>query len=256
MPKGDVFSYDYTKSFNGFSYSNDFNIAFAQEQYSQYIANNKNAYLSFQNQQNYNRDEQNINLVRQGIQATSNATSNILSGNYGKLIGQGVSDATNMILGEAQFQLAQSLRQAQFDLSIDNMRSAPNTMQNINGSAVLTSMIAEFGLYIEIYKGLDHELEIANDIMTRDGYTYNQFDDIKIYEKIRRYFNYIKANIGTITGVAISNPIRADIRNRFANGIRFWKPINGEYKVDYSKENYEEWIDTNLTSFEEWLAEQ
>lgn len=238
-----VFGGEYGHSFNGFAYSNDFNIAFAQEQYSQYIANNKNAYLSFQNQQKLAMAQFSLRTAQNTLDIATNPL-NIL--NETKEIG---FDALNTGLNIAY-------NQAQFNLSIDNMKSAPDTMQNTNGSAVLSSMIDEFGLYVEIYKGLDHELEIANDIMARDGYIYNQFDNIKIYNKIRKYFNYIKANIGTITGVAISNPIRADIRNRFANGIRFWKPINGEYKVDYSKENYEEWIDTNLTSFEEWLAEQ
>ena len=124
----------------------------------------------------------------------------------------------------------------QFDLSLDNMKNAPETMSNANGGVCFTMAVAEFGVYAELYEGLDNELEVANAMMNMNGYTYNQYGNPRDFDSIRRRFNYIKANIGSLDGVPISNLIRADLRQRFANGIRFWREgIN----VDYTKENYE-----------------
>lgn len=260
-----VFNEYYRNSFNGFTYSNDFTIAFAKEVYAEYIANNKNAYLSFQAQQDYNRNMNEVAQI-QNVANTARAVGSALgetnalgmaSPNVVKAGVEAAAGAVNMITTQMSYQHGQALRQTQFDLSIDNMKNAPNTLSNINGSAILTKMITSFGIYLELHEGLDHELEIANDIMNRDGYTYNQFDDVKKYDKIRKFYNYIKANIGTITGIPISNQARLNLRQRFANGIRFWNMNeNNEFVVDYSKENYEKWIETNATSFEDWVENQ
>lgn len=261
-----VFNEYYSKSFNGLIVSNDLSLPLSTSAYNEYLANNKNAYLSFQAQQSYNRDVQNISMLQTatsgllssvggtgGYQGGKPKPFNALSSSMGVL-----ETGANIAFSEMSFLKGQALRQTQFDLSMDNMRNSPNHLINANGSALFANMVDKYGIYVELYEGLDHELEIANDIMTRDGFTYNQFDNVKKYDKVRKFFNYIKANIGTITGIPISNQARADLRNRFANGVRFWNKDEetDEFIVDYSKENYEKWIETDSKSFEEWIETQ
>ncbi len=249
-----IYNSNYENALFGLMVTNDLSLPIADSKYDEFMANNKNAYLSFQAQQNYNREMQNINLVKQGIQATSNAVSNGLSGDYEKMFSQGLTDATNMALGETQFRKGQALRQTQFDLSMDNMKSAPDSLRNANGNAIFLSEITEFGVYAELYEGLPKELEIANNVMYKDGFTFNQFANIKDYDNVRKYFNFIRAVIDGISGMAISNTARLDIRNRFANGVRFWNMVDGEFKLNYEDENYENKLDKDWTSVME-LAE-
>lgn len=256
-----VFNYMYSTSFNGLNFTNDFSIPFAQNQLDLYIANNKNAYLSFSTQQQYARASNSITnqmaSARFGVNAAFSALktgvsagTSIATGNIGGAITSGVGGGMGILESGAntaldvaernqQLDLRQAYERAQFDFTIDNMRNAPDTLANANGGALFTMAVDDFGVYAELYEGLDTELESANDIMMRDGYNLNRFEEpnktIKDYCHTRRYFNYIKAVIGNIRGVPMSDTMRADLRNRFSNGIRFWH----QDTIDYSHENYE-----------------
>lgn len=74
--------------------------------------------------------------------------------------------------------------------------------------------------------------------MDQFGYAFNTIAQVKNYVNMRRYHNYIKAQLQSING-NLSNAARDELRQRFANGIRFW---NGD-EVSYGKENYELWLD-------------
>lgn len=237
--KNAIFTTASNNSNNGFAISNDFSIAFSVSAYSEYIANNKNAFLSFKTQQNYNREMQTLDNQQSIVSASQNIVSNLASQNYVGALSSAVSAGTNIAFNEVKFEKSQSLRETQFDFSIDNMRNAPGTLSGNNGNALLTTMINRydngFGIYAEIHEGLDHELEVANDIMFRDGYTYNRFGEVKDFDNIRVKFNYVRAILGNISGVPMSESARRDLRERFASGVRFWKSDN----IDYTMENYE-----------------
>ena len=251
--KDNIFNEAYTESYNGFLFTNDLTLPYSVGAYETFIANNKNAYLSFQAQQDYTRE--NVRIARE--QNLANAQMGVASG-----VGMGIGNVAsgNLIGGISNFQqagmsaingvvndyfmqergeLQLAYNQTQFDLTIDNMKNAPDTLANANGNAIFIAAVAEFGLYAELYAGLDTELESANDIMFRDGYSLNRFEEsgktIKDYCHTRKYFNYIKAVLGNIRGVPMSDTMRADLRKRFANGIRFWH----QDAIDYSMENYE-----------------
>ena len=242
----EIFSTYYSQSLNGLIYSNDMSLPIANSQFSQYLANNKNAYLSFQNQQNQAVLNGIIGMTMGGYSNTTNNLSSISNSNKKNLNNAIYSSDVNMLnmgismVGQGlSIGLNQYYAQAQFDLSMDNMKNAPNTISNANGSAIFANTFEKYGIYAEIYEGINTELEIANDIMYRDGFTYNRFGNIKDFDNIRKYFNYVKAVIGNIGGIAISNNARNDLRQRFMNGIRFWNSDN----IDYSKENIEKSIE-------------
>ena len=79
--------------------------------------------------------------------------------------------------------------------------------------------------------------------MVQYGFTVNQIGNLFDYLNIRKYFNYIKANINSIDGVSMSTVARNDLRRRFAEGIRFWNSDT----IDYDKENYEKWLEPTPT---------
>ena len=222
-----VFNTAYSQSFNGFSYTNDFSIGFSVSAYDTYIANNKNAYLSYQNQQTLAATQFGIRATKGILDIVQNPVN-------------AISGAINIGMDAYSSTIQASYNDAQFNLSMDNMKSAPETAQNVNGSAILNYMVAEFGIYAELYEGLDTELEMANDIMFRDGYNYNRFDDLRSQLNIRRYFNYVKAVIGSLSGIPMSEESRKDFKQRFADGLRFWnKNEQNKFVIDYTKENYE-----------------
>lgn len=249
----DVFNEYYSQSFNGFSYQDNFTIAVAYNAYAQYIASNKNAYEQLNAQLSYNEKTTELTNKYAVIKGATGAATglasgvgSILSGDIGKgmteLFGGAqkvVDTASTVAENRERVELNMNYEKTKFDLSIDNMKNAPTTLRNINGNAILTNMIAEFGIYAEILEGLDTELESANDVMFRDGYNLNRFEEsgktIRDYCHTRKYFNYIRATLGNISGIPVSNAIRDNLRQRFSNGIRFWH----QDTIDYSKENYE-----------------
>lgn len=270
-----IYNPAYSSSFNGFLVSNDNSLPIANTQLASYLANNKNAYLSFQNQQELTDNIAQLNYDTTMKNASISAISSVVSGVVGGLskggidgamsgLGSIASTATNFITTQNtantnikinNMQLAYN--QTQFDLTIDNMRNAPATLQNANGSAIFAAGVDEFGVYAELYEALPKELKVVNDLMFRDGYAFNQLSNLKDFDNIRVGFNYVKAVIGSIKGYPLSNTVRNDLRNRFIAGVRFWNMSgDGEFRIDYTKENYEKWIDTNYSSFEEWLENQ
>lgn len=242
----EVFNQFYSDSFNGFLMTNDLSLPYSTEQYDTYIANNKNAYLSFQAQQNYARDSANLEKKYATIDYGINQTKNVykmFSGDVSSGLGGVAEDTAKYVAQMSEISDRTNLnldyQKTQFDMSIDNMKNAPDSLTNANGNPIFIFAVSEFGIYAEIYEGLDTELESANDIMFRDGFNLNRFAEtgktLKDYCHTRKYFNYIRATIGNISGVAMSDTMRADLKQRFSNGIRFWH----QDKIDYSMENYE-----------------
>lgn len=126
------------------------------------------------------------------------------------------------------------------NITIDNMRNAPNMIKNANGNAYFNVQYSEVGPIIEEYDILDNEKEIINDQMFKYGFNYNKLDDAMAYINKRKYFSYVKAHIDQLqtsdgTPSKLNNVARLDLIQRFADGIRFWQ----DDIVQYEYENYE-----------------
>ena len=95
--------------------------------------------------------------------------------------------------------------------------------------------------YIQIWRAYDNDIERFNDIIVEYGFSYERIGHVSDFDNIRKYFNYIAAEIETIDA-PISIQEKNDIRDRF-KGIRFWNVDT----VDFTLENYEKWLegDTN-----------
>ena len=218
----DVFNEYYCESFNGLIINNDYSLPIANTQFAQYLANNKNAYLSFQNQQDISKTS-----------AIVGAIGGMVGGVSSKSASSIFQTGLNFYLSEYEIQK----NQVQFHLSIDNMKNAPSSLQNANGSAILSSAIADFGIYVEYLTTLPIETKIADDIMNLFGYSYSQFGKVSDFDNIRKYFNYISANVETITA-DISDKEKERLKEKLKS-VRFWNSDN----IDFSKENYERWLE-------------
>jgi hypothetical protein len=192
------------------------------------LANNKNFFL----QNDMNRK---IQIQRQLPNYIGGGVEGATTGNWGKMAGQVYNDAINY---------EQNKLNEKF--TVDNLKSAPGQIIGARGSAIFEHMYSENGVIVEEYDILPNEKEIINDFMCKFGFTVNRFGNPKDYDNIRHYYNYVKAKIDSISGMPLSNAARDDIRQRFANGIRFWKQDN----IDYSMENYEEWLKGTIIQWE------
>lgn len=216
-----VFNKLYSSSFNGFIFTNDLSLTYTKSVFENFIANNKNAYLSFQNQQTYN---------------LTSATANSAFKMIGSLINPAgaPSGALSSMADLVNVGLKNTYDAAQFNLTIDNMKNAPDSLANANGNAIFISAVAEFGIYAEIYSALESELNVANDYQFENGYYYNQYGNIKNFAHTRKFFNYIQAVPDNIVG-NISNDLKQKIKMLLARGVRFWHVD----EISYDKENYE-----------------
>jgi hypothetical protein len=207
--------------------------AYVNNQYSQFLANNKNFYL----QNASNRISDTAFGIGQSVfgAVVGGLTGALVTGGnpVGAVVGAGaslISSTTNIIKSETT-----SKRNENY--TIDNMKNAPSTLSNANGNVIFNNFVTDMGLYVEEHSALDNEVQDSDDYMYMNGYTFGRVGNIKDCDNLRHYFNFIQARVENIIG-DISNPIREDIRQRFANGVRFWNDDN----IQYEKENYERWL--------------
>ena len=215
-----------SENLTGFINSDDTSLMVENTAYASVLANNKNFFL--QNSINRSFD------VGQGV---FGAITGALQGAFftggnpiGAITGAGVS------IAQTSFNSVKS--KINENLSVDNLKNAPNSVSGALGNSIFQSMYSDVGIVIEYYDILPFEKQIIDDQMYLHGFTFNKVDNIKKYDNIRKYFNFIQANIENIIG-EISTPIREDIKQRFADGVRFWNSDT----IDYSQENYERWLE-------------
>lgn len=204
------------KNYTGLVGSTDSGLSFTNDQYAAFLANNKNFFM-----------QSNLKLLTGATKSIFDITGKALTGNISGAAGSGLS---------AGLDIAQSLIDR--SMTIDNMKNAPDQMKNANGNVIFNMFATDLGLYVEKYSALDGDLKTANDFMNLYGFSFDSIANVKDYVHIRKYHNYVKAQLQGITG-NISNTARDDLRQRFANGIRFWN----QDEISYQYENYELWLE-------------
>lgn len=213
-------------NYSGLLSTIDNSILFSSSQLAQYLANNKNAFLSFQTNQVFSAVK---GIVGAGVSAASTQT---------------IGGPTNPLLaglgaGAALMKTGLDLTQEaiQFNLSIDNMRSAPNQLVNANGNAIFLNAVSDIGAYIERYEILPNEKKVVNDFMHQFGFSVNKIDLPSNYFKTRVAFNFIKCTLTNIDG-QVSNEIKTRLKAIFERGVRLWH----QDTVDFTVQNYERYL--------------
>ena len=224
-----------TKNFTGYVGGNDLSMPLVSDQYEKMIAENKNFFMQQQERRESNLWGSTTNILLSalgggigGAMATGGNPVGAIAGVATGLIGGIFNTAKNYISDVKQ----QSM-------TIDNLKSAPADISNAKGNYALTIGVKDPGVYIEEWEVIPQDKNMINNYLNWFGYTYNRFGNVKDFAKIRKYFNYVKAQISDISGIPLSNTARQDIRERFARGIRFWNRDD----VNYNANNYEKWLD-------------
>lgn len=210
-------------NYTGLVGSTDNGLAFANSQYAAFIANNKNFYL------------------QSNLKIGSSVAGGVVSGAKHAIAGDYVGAATQ--IGGSLFQAG--LSAIDRSLTVDNMKNAPDQLKNANGNVIfnLFSMSdtgTELGLFAEIYSALEGDLRTANAYMDLYGFSFNDVANVKDFANKRIFHSYVKAQLQSING-NLNNIARDDLRQRFANGVRFWNSDTVEYKY----ENFELWLGEN-----------
>lgn len=217
------------QNLTGFVGSDDKSIILENSAYQTMLANNKNFFLQNSTNRAFDVGQSMFGAVTSALQGAF-----LTGGNpVGAVVGAGVSIAqttTNAIKSKINQ-----------NFTVDNLKNAPNSISGAMGNVVFNSLYSDVGIVIETHEILPFEKQIIDDQMYLNGFSFNKIDNVKKYDNIRHYFNFVQANIENIIG-DISNPIREDIRQRFADGIRFWNEDN----IDYTMENYERWLNNEL----------
>lgn len=228
----EIYNIYYENNFMGATNSEDLSIPVANDQLQSFLANNKNFYL----QRDLRYKQEDINAFSQRIQKSISALGSAALGNPMGMI-EGATSALGTFAGELNRKVNQSFDRMQSNLTLDNMEQAPDALSNSNGQAFLNVFENQdegLYLYAETYMALDCDIKPVDDYMYMYGYVFNELGNIGDYDNIRKYFNYVQADIEIISA-PISSLEEDRLKARFANGVRFWNSDT----VQYTLENYE-----------------
>lgn len=229
-----------TENLTGSVMQNDTGLTVITSQYQNMLAQNKNFFQQNKISRDLAYENTSLQLSNTAGKTMFNSLIGLMSNPVGSaqsLFNTGMDIATQSEINTRNYN-ASVLQEG---LSVDNIKNSPSSVENSLGEIIFSSSYTNPGLYAEIWDTLPHEKKVINDYMCKYGFNVNVFGNPKDYDHIRHYYNYVKATIESISGVPMSNAIRNDIRQRFMNGVRFWKSDN----IDYDMENYEEWLNQN-----------
>lgn len=217
----------------GLVVSQDCNLSFDNDILEEYLANNRNAQTQ---------------LTARGVQGLAKSVVNLGTSVAlgGMLKGAGGADAGSVagLGGVFNSLIDWGASQYNFNLSKDNMAGAPDQIKNANGDIMFNGLYNKIGLYVEHYKALDAEFDREAERMNLFGFKLNRLGNIKDYDNIRVYFNFVQAVVETVlySKNNILKPVPNIVLNKFRDifnkGVRFWNYTGGKF-IDYSKENIE-----------------
>lgn len=224
-----VYTEDTLYNYTGASASDDYSLPIRNDQLQSFLANNKNFYL-----------QRNIGMMRQitGVLASSakskiSMAGNVLSGNIAGAVQQGIGST----IDTAQSAFNIMADRINSNLTLDNMENAPDALQNANGNVLYNIIVTKdrsLKIAFETRRALDCDIKPYDDFLYMYGFAFNELANISDYDNVRKYFNYIKADIEIISA-PISTLEEDRLKERFRTGVRFWNSDN----IQYTLENYE-----------------
>ena len=201
------------ENFLGIVGSTDMTFSVSNDQWQNYLANNKNFWL-----------QSSFKLIGDAIGTVGHSA---LAGSE-KGIKGGVATAGFNIVSDMFNTIA----------TYDNMKEAPDSLKQSSGNLMFTSNLIELTIYIEIHKVLDCVLENKNDFNILYGFAYDRIGKVEDFDNIRHIYNYIEADVENISA-PISNLEKQRLKQKLKS-VRFWKTD----RIDYSNKNYEEFLTT------------
>lgn len=183
------------KNYTGLVGSVDTSIAVTNDQYAQFLANNKNFWL------------------QTAFKMTVGGGDTIARGAIG-------GSTAGLIGGVASAVVSAGATLADKALTVDNLRQSPDSLTNASGNILFNGQIDNIGFYIEINECLPIVQLSTNDYNKQFGYEYNRIDYLTNCVNIREMYNYIEADLNIINA-PLNNLEKQALRELF-KGIRFW----------------------------------
>ena len=242
-----VFTSDNTKDFTGLVGTLDLSMWYSNSSLDQWLVENKNNLQIFQNQQKLASDKDNLKLgmglfTAGAHGAMAGTAAGIVSANPAVGIASAVvgtaTGIANTVANRITSEWDRKVERINRDLTLDNMRQAPETLSAVNSNGIFLIAVDTLGVYIELQTLIPFEETQINDFLKKNGYTLNVIDNVRTYLNYRINWNYVKAIIGNIYGVPMNIMEKNNLKTRFENGIRFWAQDN----INYSLLNYERYL--------------
>lgn len=201
-------------------YKNNFSFAITSDQYTDYLLNNKNAYLTGI-------------VLPTATKVISGATNIIGQKNTPNIVKSLVDTAVDTVGSIANF-----------NLKIDNLQNAPDSLKYLQSNAIESFLVPSFSFapYIEYWQAYEVYLELAYNYFYTMGYKVNKFTSSGEWNN-RYYFNYVKTAESCESKIFSTKPLSLEIKtlisNALQNGITFWNYISDFTYLDYTMENWE-----------------
>lgn len=255
----------YNNNFSGIVSTCDLSVALVNSAYAEFLANNKNYWLqafassiggsgygsifsdlkrnepvNIQTSSSYSRTHkhrfkgENLRLKDKIINSKS----------YSKTISGGQSSIGNLWLDVAKMGIDMGVSLVNAGLQLDNLKASPSNMVNSTGNTFFALATSGFGVWLDFYELTDLDKQRVYDYYYEFGYPLNTIGKVDDYINIRHYFNYLQADVPTITGkngVNIPNSVRDALKNTLNEGVRFWNITDKIF--EYDMENYERSIE-------------
>lgn len=241
----------------GLVVNNDTSLLYEQTAIETFNANNKNFGQIQQAQRDYNTEQFNIYSRQRTANMLIDTAGSALTGALGILTGNSLATAiglsstataplsslSDVAFAKESLNAKNNFSKLNETLTLDNIRCSPSSLRNGQGSIIFNSIATSAtaslscAYFLEIWRGYETDIERFNDIIVEYGFSYERIGNVADFDNIRKYFNYIAAEIETISA-PISIQEKNDIRDRF-KGIRFWNVDT----VDFTLENYEQWLE-------------
>lgn len=213
------------ENYAGVSGSCDNSLPVVNDNYSSYIANNKNF-------------------------ALQNASNIVLAGAIGAL-GVLFAPSSLAMIGSIGGIAGASIKAI---TTTDNLQNAPGQKPGASGSFIFNANIMKPRLYIEEYEVLSSEKSSFLRYLQKYGYKYDEWGYLKDYDNTRIQYNYLQCLLDESSGnflslsLYLSNEELKRLKVIFERGIRFWHydtSLVNYIPTKYNKENYER----NLLTF-------
>ena len=218
---------DLYQSYFGYINKEDNTLSIAINEFSNFLAQQKNFYMAFQFNKSMDVTKMLANI---GIgAATGGAPGDVVGGASGLISGiVGIyRDYQNTLL------------------QIDNMQSAPEKLTNASGDILTNIGVSDLSVFAEVYECTDFAIDQVIDYVKKYGYAYNRLGNISTFLAVRKLWNYVQADVETVESTNTDNPIGVEMHDQiktiFARGITFW--TNPDGISDYSGQNYEVFLD-------------
>lgn len=183
------------KNWSGIVNTVDYSQQTVNDNYADFIANNKNFLLTKQ------------------MQIVPSLLTNVVTGNVAGLADSGM-DVIGMLT------------------EIDNIKNKVSSLNNSNDAVQLNMMVNEgLNIYVDIDEAYDFEKIMYYNYLFKNGYKLDIIDNPYYYISSRFYFNYIQCELEHVN-INLPSILINEIKNIFRNGVTLWHQYGSMYRYD------------------------